>query len=245
MPSLRGEPPHGAFALVVSAYPPHADGAAMRALLHREAIVALGRAVFAKGATVAVLGDGVVAPLLAQVALEYAVPPRTESRERSSAPLAVLEAGERDSVLRSLFWPYIARGSVAYVDAEGRMVALDSIEPMAWNHHVTPPVWADPGTRDPWTPTLLQRVREVVGAEIVGAVIIGGTGPDADRDSAILSSATSNLAILEVPGDSDGDSHAARLLREVDERRVDDRGERARPYTYIAQRLIDDWTGLR
>jgi hypothetical protein len=184
-----------------------------------DAIVDTARAVFARGADLALPADDEVAPLVALVAAEYAAPARAEA-ERPPAPLRVFFTGGGDEGAQRLLRPLTARGA-AQVEPAGP-------EPLARSERGRHRV-------DPW---MIERTRPV------GAIVFGGALESAE-DVAVLVASEVDTAVIGpavLPGLELGDLlergawDAAADLPYREERR-----DRSPPIPFVVQRIVERW----
>ncbi|MGW6194790.1 hypothetical protein ACWF0M_01460 [Kribbella sp. NPDC055110] len=118
------EPPPGLRVLLIADSPPpepSLDGESPA--LRHEAILALARAVFAARGTLIVPVDDDVALILATAALGYAQTPAAEGRS-VAPPLIVMETVRPEPAAREELQPLVLRGAVSYRDPAGREVGL-------------------------------------------------------------------------------------------------------------------------
>lgn len=243
---------HGRFTVVLAAWslPPEASRDPRLAFERRDAIRAFTRAVLAAGGSIAMTADGHVAPLVAQIALDYAPGALAERRgERPAAPLVVMETERRDDTVRGRLAPFAWRHAITYVDGDGRDVSAEL--PRAPADEESPgdePPAKERPRRQRLTGRFIERMRPVA------AVVISAPA-DALEELAVLRMAgldTVALGRTMLPGraremlrEHDVEAWMARLEawrhRWVGRDDPERRGELAIPYAYLAQRLAARW----
>ena len=225
-----------------------------------EALVALGRAVFAQGGRVVVPADDYVAPLLATVALAYVGDPVAERRGKASAPppLVVAESNEHEHPARRWLAPLSFRGAIAYRDVSGARVDLRGAFPGPQDLPEDPELRAEVQDRNAWqnqersqrdrvTPYFLSRL------ESVTAVVIFGASEGTTQELMLLADLRRPTFVFSPEGIESA------VLARVDARNPieefefsretrwgappDDSSPGAVPYPFVMQRLVADLIG--
>lgn len=248
MPVVGPRDPGDRFAVLLSSWPAGEAGlSGLRAVLEQqEALLSLARAVFGAGGRLVLPADRTVAPLVAELALDYAAPPQAERREAPVEPVLVAETREPDERLRLNLARLSLRKAVGYVDADGEPVAMQWQREAEETHGFDGEArWAEP-RRQPLTLDLIERVHPV------GAVVLS-PGERALGELEMLLTADIRVAVFAA-GQAFRDrfgrfDRTEELLAGVDPegRRRARAGERERrapvPYAFLMQRLVSLWGG--
>jgi hypothetical protein len=246
--SLHPRAFHPGLTVLLVADPPSPDrrGGAEPPAARHEALVALARAVFAAGGRIALPADADIALVIGTVALDYAQPPVAERRaEAVPSPLIVIETGAVQHSARALLAPLAARGALRYVDAEGAVVLLDPGAPSGREL----PEHDEESSRQRVTPGMVQAIRPTAAVFIspgrralLDLVVLR----DHDVPTVIFRDGILEEGlVMEFTGTEDP---TQRLLPETPEGRWsrplrEQEPGHSRPYAYLMQRLVAEWTG--
>jgi hypothetical protein len=210
-----------------------------------EALVAVGRAAFAQGVRLAMPVDAEVSILLATIALEYTAPPVAERRaEPAPAPLIVVETVAPMPSARALLAPFHARDAVEYLNQDGLPVGLGSDRPDAY----VEPAFR---RRQPVTDALVRATHPRValfispsrGAREDVQVLRRNHTPTAFIRSSVIETEVDNVF-------SEIEDVGARISADLRPGRRSGTGPDQgavgiTPYSYLMQRLVAEWAGLR
>ena len=217
-------------------------------LERQEALISLARAVFGAGGRIALPADGVVAPFVADLGVDYATTAGAERREtRDVEPVLVVETEESDERLRAHLARSASRGAVRYVDRAWRPVMLRPRAEFA-DDEADAPDHRPEIRRQPVTHDLVQRAAPVLAvvvspsADAAGEVeLIRGTGV-----------AVAAFAVGERLRERfrEYDRTEERLIEfERDHRRREwqpERQDRAPvPFAFLMQQLVSPWAERR
>ncbi|HUY52612.1 MAG TPA: hypothetical protein VMV92_44070 [Streptosporangiaceae bacterium] len=226
--------------------PPDGRGGAEPPAARHEALVALARAVFAVGGQIVLPADADIALVIGTVALDYAQPPVAERRaEATPSPLIVMETGAVQHSARALLAPLASRGALSYVDAGGAAVLLDPGAPSGREL----PEHDEEGSRQRVTHGMVQAMRPTAAVLISpgrSALLDLGILREHDVPTVIFRDGILEEGIaMEFGGTEDP---MQRLLPEASEGRWsrslrEPEPGQSRPYAYLMQRLVAEWTG--
>jgi hypothetical protein len=200
------------------------DVPAAQLLEIEEAVLSLTRAAFAQGRRIVLPADRIVAPLVAEIATEYALPPRTEEVERSLRSLVVVAftSGHDDRLQEALAELGDVVEAAIFPAAEERQytgrhrITRDTLELGASRMVV---IGGEPGILEDLELARERGLEQVaIGPTLVGAAL------------------EANL---------EGSDVVRRLLAEVgaEEGRWDAGAGEPTPYPFVMQRLLADWAG--
>jgi hypothetical protein len=213
--------------LIADSPPPRPSLDGESPALRHEAILALARAVFAAKGTLIVPVDNDVALILATTALAYAQTPVAEGRSMDP-PLIVMETMRPEPAAREELQPLVLRGAMSYRDPEGREVGLiEQAEP-------------DRRFRHPVTARLLQVARP-------SFAVILSPSPAATDEAPQLRGVDTYLfrsTMLDPDLQLDFPDPTDRLYDNRSGNRwsgPDGESPGGIPYTYVMQRLVDQW----
>lgn len=246
MPIFGPAEPSGRFTVLLAAWSAEEAGLSdLRSVLERqEALISLARAVFGIGGRIALPADGVVAPFVADLGVDYATAPGAERREvRDVEPVLVVETEESDERLREDLARPATRGAVRYVDSAWEPVMLRPRAELADDE--TDALDGRPELRrQPVTQALVERAGPVL------AVVVSPS-MDAVGEVDTIRSAGVDVAAFAVS------EHLRERFREYDRteellsrferdhRRREWQPERQDrppvPYAFLMQRLVSSW----